>query len=61
MTLLKVETTCHPRHKFDVIQMKTLKLGAKQIETLLCVVVDTALLQHGLETCTVSLADLAIY
>jgi len=59
MTLLKVET-CHPRHKFDVSQMKTLKLGAKQIETLMCVFVDTTILQHGLETCTVSVADLAI-
>jgi hypothetical protein len=59
MTLLKVET-CHPRHKFDVSQMKTLKFGAKQIETLLCVAIDTAILQHGLETCTVSVADLAI-
>jgi hypothetical protein len=59
MTLLKVES-CHPRHKFYVSQMKTLKVGAKQIETLLCVVVDTAILQHRLETCTVSVADLAI-
>ena len=41
--------------------MKTLKLGVKQIQTLLCVAVDTAILQHGLETCTVSVADLAIY
>jgi len=40
--------------------MKTLKLGVKQIQTLLCVAVDTAILQHGLETCTVSVADLAI-
>jgi len=52
MTLLKAET-CYPRHKFDVSQMKTLKLGAKQIETLLYVAVDTAILQHGLETYTV--------
>jgi hypothetical protein len=59
MTLLKVET-CHPRHKFDVSQIKTLKLGTKQIETVLCVAVDTASFQHGLETYTVSVADLAI-
>jgi hypothetical protein len=59
MTLLKVET-CHPRHKFDVGQIKTLKLGAKQIETLLCVAVDTTSFQHELETYTVNVADLTI-
>jgi hypothetical protein len=59
MTLLKVET-CHLRHKFDVSQIKNLKSGAKQIQTLLCVAVDTVILQHGLETCTVSVADLAV-
>jgi hypothetical protein len=33
--------------------MKTLKFGAKQTETLLCVAADTASRQHELETCTV--------
>lgn len=33
--------------------MKTLKFGAKQIETLLCIAADTASLQHELETYTV--------